>query len=154
MLRLIGRRLLLMVPTLILASMLIFALAEVLPGDVGRSILGPYATQEQVNILNHQLGADRPLYERYVTLGRQLRHRRLGRVAAAQQIPVVPDGHEGARQLAASSPASRWSSSCPRRSCSASSRAYDRDSVLDRTITVSTLSMTVIPEFVSGVVLI
>jgi len=29
-----------------------------------------------------------------------------------------------------------------------------RDSVLDRTITVSTLSMTVIPEFVSGVVLI
>ena len=49
MLRLIGRRLLLMVPTLILASILIFALAEVLPGDVGRSILGPYATQEQVN---------------------------------------------------------------------------------------------------------
>ena len=38
--RLIGRRLLLMVPTLILASMLIFAIAEVLPGDVGRSILG------------------------------------------------------------------------------------------------------------------
>ena len=32
MLRLIGRRLLLMVPTLILASILIFALAEVLPG--------------------------------------------------------------------------------------------------------------------------
>ena len=46
MLRLIGRRLLLMIPTLILASMLIFALAEVLPGDVGRSILGPYATEE------------------------------------------------------------------------------------------------------------
>ena len=29
-----------------------------------------------------------------------------------------------------------------------------RDSVLDRTITISTLSMTVIPEFVSGVILI
>ncbi|RPI31109.1 MAG: ABC transporter permease, partial [Actinomycetota bacterium] len=55
MLRLIGRRLLLMVPTLILASMLIFALAEVLPGDVGRSILGPYATQEQVDLLNEKL---------------------------------------------------------------------------------------------------
>ena len=67
MLRLIGRRLLLMVPTLILVSILIFALAEVLPGDVGRSILGPYATQEQVDILNHKLGADKPLYERYAS---------------------------------------------------------------------------------------
>ena len=66
MLRLIGRRLLLMIPTLILASMLIFALAEVLPGDVGRSILGPYATEEQVQLLNEKLGADRPLVVRYV----------------------------------------------------------------------------------------
>ena len=44
MTRLIVRRLLIMVPTLILVSLLVFALAEVLPGDVGRSILGPYAT--------------------------------------------------------------------------------------------------------------
>ena len=65
MLRLIGRRLLLMVPTLILASILIFLLAEVLPGDVGRSILGQYATPEEVAALNHELGADRPLVVRY-----------------------------------------------------------------------------------------
>ena len=51
-----------MVPTLILVSILVFALAEVLPGDVGRSILGPYATDEQVAMLNKELGADRPLY--------------------------------------------------------------------------------------------
>jgi peptide/nickel transport system permease protein len=57
MLRLIGRRLLLMAPTLILASMLVFALAEVLPGDVGRSILGIYATEEDVAALNEKLGA-------------------------------------------------------------------------------------------------
>jgi len=69
MLRLIGRRLLLMVPTLILASILIFALAEVLPGDVGRSILGIYASQEQVDFLNHQLGADRPLVVRWASWG-------------------------------------------------------------------------------------
>jgi peptide/nickel transport system permease protein len=67
MLRLIGRRLLLMIPTLILASILIFALAEVLPGDVGRSISGPYATQEQVEILNAQLGADKPPCKRYLS---------------------------------------------------------------------------------------
>ena len=67
MLRLIGRRLLLMVPTLILVSVLIFALAQVLPGDVGRTILGPYATRQQVNTLDHKLGADKPLYERYAS---------------------------------------------------------------------------------------
>ena len=43
MLRLIRRQPLLMIPTLILASILRFALAEVLPGDVERSILGPSA---------------------------------------------------------------------------------------------------------------
>ncbi|HMK92516.1 MAG TPA: ABC transporter permease, partial [Thermoleophilia bacterium] len=65
MLRLIGRRLLFMVPTLILASMLIFALAEVLPGDVGRSILGQYAPESSVRALDHRLGVDRPLVVRY-----------------------------------------------------------------------------------------
>jgi peptide/nickel transport system permease protein len=64
--RLIGRRLLLMVPTLILVSILVFALAEVLPGNLGRFILGPYATQSAVDQLNHSLGMDRPIYVRYV----------------------------------------------------------------------------------------
>jgi peptide/nickel transport system permease protein len=39
--------------------------AEVLPGDVGRTILGPYASNEQVERLNHELGNDRPLLVRY-----------------------------------------------------------------------------------------
>ena len=64
--RLIGRRLLLMVPTLILVSILVFALAEVLPGNVGRFILGPYATQSAVDQLNRNLGMYKPIYTRYV----------------------------------------------------------------------------------------
>jgi peptide/nickel transport system permease protein len=34
---------------------------------VGRTILGPYASQQQVDQLNHQLGADEPLVKRYFT---------------------------------------------------------------------------------------
>ena len=75
MLRLIGRRLLLMIPTLILVSILVFALAEVLPGDVGRSILGPYATQEQVEILNEAAGRRQADLRALRQLGRRLRHR-------------------------------------------------------------------------------
>jgi peptide/nickel transport system permease protein len=52
--------------TLVLVSLAVFAVAEVLPGDVGRTILGPYASNEQVERLNHELGNDRPVLVRYV----------------------------------------------------------------------------------------
>jgi peptide/nickel transport system permease protein len=61
------RRLGLTAITLVLVSFAVFAAAEVLPGDVGRTILGPYASQQQVDQLNHQLGADEPLVKRYFT---------------------------------------------------------------------------------------
>ncbi|MGH2847984.1 MAG: ABC transporter permease [Thermoleophilaceae bacterium] len=58
-------RLGLVLTTLLLVSIIVFAVAEVLPGDVGRTILGPYASNEQVARLNHELGVDRPLPVRY-----------------------------------------------------------------------------------------
>ncbi|TGV95643.1 ABC transporter permease, partial [Mesorhizobium sp. M2E.F.Ca.ET.154.01.1.1] len=38
---------------------------EVLPGKVGRSILGPLADVRAVDTLNHTLGVDRPLLTQY-----------------------------------------------------------------------------------------
>src|SRR5919205_1621545 len=61
------RRLGLTLITLVLTSFAVFAAAEVLPGDVGRTILGPYASRQQVDQLNHQLGTDDPLVKRYFT---------------------------------------------------------------------------------------
>jgi peptide/nickel transport system permease protein len=152
MLRLIGRRLLLMVPTLILASMLIFALAEVLPGDVGRSILGQYASQEDVAALNKKLGADRPIVVRYVAWAGKFVVGDWGD-SPILKIPVRPYVMSAL-----------WNSLLlagfalvlivPTSIALGVFSGLRRDSVLDRTITVSTLSMTVIPEFVSGVVLL
>ena len=51
--------------TLLLVSILVFAVAQVLPGDVGRTILGPYASNLQVARLNHELGYDKPLVVQY-----------------------------------------------------------------------------------------
>src|ERR1041385_6581598 len=51
--------------TLVLLSMLVFAAAQLLPGDVGRNVLGGFADQRSVDLLNHQLGVDRPVYEQY-----------------------------------------------------------------------------------------
>ena len=124
MLRLIGRRLLLMIPTLILASMLIFALAEVLPGDVGRSILGPYATEEQVQLLNEKLGADRPLVVRYVAWAGGFVTGDWGE-SALLEVPVRPLVMEALLELAPPRRLRARSSSCPRRSRSACSPGYE-----------------------------
>jgi peptide/nickel transport system permease protein len=53
--------------TLVLISFAVFAVAQVLPGDVGRTILGPYATNAQVAGLDRQMGVDRPLPVQYWT---------------------------------------------------------------------------------------
>jgi peptide/nickel transport system permease protein len=63
--RFVLKRLGLAAITLVLISMAVFAVAQILPGDVGRTILGPYATPAQVARLDHQLGVDRPLPIRY-----------------------------------------------------------------------------------------
>ncbi len=150
--RLVVRRLLLMVPTLLVVSVLIFLMAEIVPGDVGRSILGPYASPEQVAALNHKLGADRPLVERYV--------RWLGGFVTGDwgespilQAPVTRVTFESlvnSLLLAAIA----LVVIVPTSIVLGVLAALRRDSLLDRFISVTSLSLTVIPEFVSGVILL
>ena len=65
MARFISRRLLLSVLTLWLLATLVFIIANVLPNDVGRTILGPFAPQASVDALNERLGTNRPILVRY-----------------------------------------------------------------------------------------
>src|SRR5215217_5118714 len=65
MTRFIARRVGLGLITLVLLSIIVFFAAQVLPGDVGRSVLGPLADQKSVDALNHQLGTDRSLVVQY-----------------------------------------------------------------------------------------
>lgn len=65
MLRYAARQLFNMAITLFAVSFLVFALNELSPGDVASKVLGPYATQEQVNILTEEMGLNRPLIVRY-----------------------------------------------------------------------------------------
>jgi peptide/nickel transport system permease protein len=63
--RYIARRLLLSLLTLWLLATIVFIIANVLPNDVGRTILGPFAPQASVDALNARLGTDRPILVRY-----------------------------------------------------------------------------------------
>lgn len=51
--------------TLFAVSFLVFVLNELSPGDVVRKIIGPYATQDQVERVTRQMGLDRPVLVRY-----------------------------------------------------------------------------------------
>jgi peptide/nickel transport system permease protein len=65
MARYLARRLLLALVTLWLLVTIVFVISNVLPRDVGRTILGPFAPQESVDALNERLGTNRPLPIRY-----------------------------------------------------------------------------------------
>jgi len=52
--------------TLLLVSMVIFAVLLVIPGDPAQIILGIHATPETLQTLRHQLGLDRPVLLQYL----------------------------------------------------------------------------------------
>ena len=79
MARFIIRRLGFMALTMFMVSIVIFLITEVAPGDVARSTLGQFASQESVDLLRDQMGLDEPLYVRYLDwlIGNDWRLRRL-----------------------------------------------------------------------------
>ena len=54
------------VATLVLASIVVFSVLEVLPGDPARLMLGMNASQEQVDVLRQEMGLDQPVASRYL----------------------------------------------------------------------------------------
>lgn len=65
MLKTVFKRLLLLVVTLLLVTVLAFVAFSIIPGDPTDAILGLNATEEQVAALRAQLGLDLPLLQRY-----------------------------------------------------------------------------------------
>ncbi|MBC7271696.1 MAG: ABC transporter permease [Streptomyces sp.] len=65
MLRLVVRRLLQLVPTLLGLSVLLFLWLNRLPGGPASAILGEKATEAEVARINRALGLDQPLYVQY-----------------------------------------------------------------------------------------
>lgn len=61
------RRLLLAVPTVLGVATFSFLLLRMIPGDPARVIAGTDASAEQVALLRHQLGLDKPLIEQYLS---------------------------------------------------------------------------------------
>ncbi len=64
MTRYIIKRLLLVIPIVLGVTVIVFCIINAIPGNPGRRMLGPMASQEQVDLLNEQLGYTLPFFQR------------------------------------------------------------------------------------------
>lgn len=72
MLRFLGKRLLQIIPILLLVSIFIFLFVHMIPGDPARLVAGEDATIEDVELVRKELGLDKPIVEQYVTYMKNL----------------------------------------------------------------------------------
>jgi len=150
--RFILNRILLSVLTLIILSIIIFLGAQVLPGNVGRKILGPLADQASVDALNKQLGTNRSLVVQYWDWISGVFSGDLGH-SAVQQRPVAAIlGHAVANSGKLALLA--FIIVVPLAVAGGVYAALNEGTARDRLISLGGLSATAIPDFVWAVVLI
>ncbi len=78
MIRYIVKRLVMIIPTLLLVTLIVFSIMSLTPSDPGRLILGPSAPQAAVDQLNDEFGYNDPFFVRYFNFLKGLLHGDLG----------------------------------------------------------------------------
>jgi len=138
--------------TLVLLSLIIFFAGSVLPGNPGRAILGPFASEHAVQALNQTLGVNRPLIAQYWSWVTGILHGDLG-TSYQYRAPVSSFLFPAlGRSLKLAILA--FVILVPLSILGGVLAALYRGRFVDRSISVTGLSLTSIPEFVSGIVLI
>jgi peptide/nickel transport system permease protein len=152
MARYIGRRLLLALVTLWLLATIVFIIANVLPNDIGRTILGPFAPQESVDALNAKLGTDRPIIVQYVDAMVGLITLDFG----DSYITGQPVGPQLADAILRSAKLAGLALliTIPTAIVAGLYAARRRDRPADRTIVLLGVTSSSIPEFVTGTILV
>jgi peptide/nickel transport system permease protein len=138
--------------TLFLVSVIVFAAAQVLPGNVGRAILGPFADQGAVDLLNEELGTDRPIVVQYFDWIGGFVSGDFGEsyVFRRPVTELVGDALVNSLKLAAVA----FVIVVPLSILAGVLAALNYGGVWDRVITLTGSTLTTVPEFVSGIVLI
>jgi peptide/nickel transport system permease protein len=130
----------------------VFGAAQLLPGDIGRNVLGNLASQHDVDALNHKLGVDRPLYSQYWSWISHFVRGDFGNSLQFQQ-PVsglLWPAFENSLKLAAVA----FVILVPLSILGGVLAALRRGRLTDRAITLVGLTLTSIPEFVTALVLV
>lgn len=146
------KRVLLALVTLWLLSVLVFAAGRMLPGNVGRAMLGPFADQAAVDVLNREMGTDRPMLIQYGEWITGFLTGDLGQ-SYAYRAPVAPFLGKALANSAKLSLVA-FLMVVPLGIFGGIIAALYRGRPADRIISVTGISATVVPEFVSGIILI
>ena len=146
------RRLGLMILTLWILTLIVFFAGQILPSDPGRIILGNLAPQSSVQALDHRLGVDRPLLTRYLSWFGGLLHGNLGTSYTYQSAvePFVRAALINSVKLAVLA----FVIVVPLGIIGGVIAALYAGRGADRVISVTGLSLSSVPEFVSGIVVI
>ncbi len=152
MARFIARRLLLSLITLWLLATIVFIIANVLPNDVGRTILGPFAPQETVDALNERLGTSRPILTRYIDSITGIVTLNFGDsfVTGKPVLPQLFDSIGRSAKLAGLA----LLITIPLSIAAGLYAARRRDRPVDRAIVLLGVTSASIPEFVTGTILV
>ena len=152
MAKFIAKRVALGLVTLWLLSVLVFFMANVLPGNVARRVLGPFASPTAVAALNHQLGTDKPLLTQYVDQMKGYLHGDMGRSVSTRQpvSEVIWPALGRSAKLALLA----FLIVVPLSIAGGVIAALHEGSFRDRVITVGGLSATAVPDFVWAVLLL
>jgi len=96
------KRLLGAVPTLVIASILVFAFIHLIPGDPASVMLGDMADTEEIEALRRALGLDRPIWEQYLLWVSRVLQGDLGTSIFFQEpvLGVIGEGAETSAFLA------------------------------------------------------
>lgn len=152
MIRMVFKRLAISIVTLWVVTIIVFTGTEILPGDVAQAILGQSATPETVAGLRSKLGLDRPAYVRYMDWLKGFASGDLG-VSLSSGTPIsrlIKDRLGNTLTLAAVT-------SCiavPVALLLGLFAAMFPGSIFDRTVSITTLCMVAIPEFLTGSLLV
>ncbi|WP_161883192.1 ABC transporter permease [Deinococcus alpinitundrae] len=146
------RRLLSAIPTLLIVTLIVFAMVKLLPGDPARLILGQEATPQALSELRHSLGLNRSMPQQYLRwltsavrldFGTSLTDHSSVSGLIAQKLPVTLELSLFAMliSLLISLPAGMIS-------------AVRRSTWIDRLLTLLALSGISLPNFFLGILLI
>ena len=146
------RRLAIGVVLLALVSVLVFGATQILPGDAASAILGRSATPAQKEIYRKQLGLDRPLPEQYWRWISHVVRGDLGR-SVANQVPVTSfiSARAGKSLVLA---VAALIVLLPVSLALGVLSGIRRERAIDHAISVTSLALIALPEFVTGTLLI
>jgi peptide/nickel transport system permease protein len=148
----LSRRLLFSLITLAILSVIVFLGGQLLPGDVGRAVLGPLADARAVAVFDHQVGVDRPLIVQYWDW---IRHFVTGDMGSsftfrAPVAPFIGDALVNSLKLAGLA----FVLVVPLGIAGGVWAAMRAGSLGDRALVLLGQSLGVVPEFISSIVLI